>query len=385
MNRKLFFALSAAIALTACQKKTVEITGTLEKPLSGQYLYLSELKADDIVAYDSVLITEEGTFNFKVNIKNPAFCLLTINQRNFMTMLLEPGDKISMTAPFDSLNSPSDFQGSPGTELLITYNNKLKKTIDNIMALNKIYVKRVNQPGLPELIDSLDNASQSYLADINAYTKRFIDDNPSSLASLMALYQQVAPDVYVLNPVTDIEYFRKVNESLSALYPENDHVIKLQEQVMVYNENQKYAVDDFYGTGGVAPELTLPSPQGDTISLSSTRGSVVLLDFWASWCAPCREENPNLVKAWERFHNKGFEIFQVSLDKTKEAWMKGIEDDKLGKWIHVSDLKYWNSSVVPLYRIETIPANFLLDAEGNIISSNLRGDELIQKLEVLFK
>ncbi len=385
MNRKLFFALSSVIALAACQKKTVEITGTLENPLSGQYLFLSELKADDIVAYDSVLITEEGTFNFKLNIKNPSFYLLKNNQKNFLTMLLEPGEKINMTAAFDSINYPSEFKGSPGTELLIRYNDKLRNTIDNIMSLSKIYVKRMDQPGLPELIDSLDRASQGYLEDINAYTKRFIDDNPSSLASITALYQQVAPDVYVLDPMKDIEYFRKVNESLSALYPENDHVIKLQQQIMVYNENLQYSVDDFYGTGNIAPEIALPSPEGDTISLSSTRGSIVLLDFWASWCPPCREENPNLVKAWERFHSKGFQIFQVSLDKTREAWIKGIEDDKLGKWIHVSDLKYWNSSVVPLYKIESIPANYLIDKDGYIISSNLRGEELIQKLELLFK
>ena len=134
-----------------------------------------------------------------------------------------------------------------------------------------------------------------------------------------------------------------------------------------------------------APEIALPGPEGDTIRLSSTRGSYVLLDFWASWCQPCRAENPNLVRAYTLYHNRGFQIYQVSLDKTREAWVKGIEDDKLGKWIHVSDLKYWSSSVVPLYGIESIPANYLLDSEVRIIASNLRGDALQRKLEELFK
>jgi peroxiredoxin len=133
-----------------------------------------------------------------------------------------------------------------------------------------------------------------------------------------------------------------------------------------------------------APEIALPSPEGDTIKLSSTRGSYVLLDFWASWCSPCRLENPNLLRAYDTYHNRGFQIYQVSLDKTKEAWMKGIQDDKLQKWIHVSDVRYWNSVVVPLYKIESIPTNYLLDKEGRIIASNLRGDALQRKLAELF-
>jgi len=137
-------------------------------------------------------------------------------------------------------------------------------------------------------------------------------------------------------------------------------------------------------TGAEAPEIALPNPKGDTIRLSSTRGSIVLLDFWASWCVPCRQENPNLVKTYDMFHRKGFQIYQVSLDKTKDAWLKGIQDDNLGKWIHVSDILYWNSTVVQLYKIESIPNNYLLDREGRIIATNLRGDELEKKLTELF-
>jgi peroxiredoxin len=137
--------------------------------------------------------------------------------------------------------------------------------------------------------------------------------------------------------------------------------------------------------GTPAPEISLPTPEGDTIKLSSTRGSVVLLDFWASWCSPCRKENPNLVNAYNMYHKKGFQIYQVSLDKTKEAWVKGIQDDHLEKWIHVSDIKYWNSIVIPLYKIESIPCNFLLDKEGRIIASNLRGEKLQITLAGIFK
>ena len=143
--------------------------------------------------------------------------------------------------------------------------------------------------------------------------------------SLVALYQQVAPNVYVLNPSNDLKYFIKVDSALSILFPEYEPVTSLHKQVaeLVTNVKGEEASDPAAGENRVAPEISLPTPEGDTIKLSSTRGSVVLLDFWASWCAPCRMENPNLVKAYNTYHNKGFQIYQVSLDKTKEAWIKG--------------------------------------------------------------
>jgi thiol-disulfide isomerase/thioredoxin len=202
----------------------------------------------------------------------------------------------------------------------------------------------------------------------------------------MALYSQLAPSVYVLNPEYDISYYLKVDSSLFKNYPEYEPVITLHNQVKemhAYFENKKSASASS-AEKMEAPEIVLPSPEGDTIKLSSTRGSIVLLDFWAAWCGPCRMENPNLVRAYNKYHSQGFEIYQVSLDKTKEAWIKGIQDDKLDKWIHVSDLKYWSSSVVPLYMIQSIPFNYLLDKEGRIIASNLRGEALQRKLDELF-
>jgi peroxiredoxin len=137
--------------------------------------------------------------------------------------------------------------------------------------------------------------------------------------------------------------------------------------------------------GQQAPEISLPDPNGKTVSLSSFRGKFVLVDFWASWCGPCRQENPNVVKAWNRFKGKNFTILGVSLDQPgqKDAWMGAVMEDKL-TWTQVSDLKFWNSAVVPLYRIEGIPYNVLVDPSGTIIAESLRGEALEQKLaEVL--
>jgi peroxiredoxin len=228
--------------------------------------------------------------------------------------------------------------------------------------------------------------AQSYLSEINTYTKNYIDKNLESLVSLVALYQQVAPNVYVLNPGKDLNYFVKVDSAMSILYPDYEPVTSLHRQVQEFVSAMKgdSEVTPVSSAGGEAPEISLPTPEGDTIKLSSTRGSVVLVDFWASWCMPCRQENPNLVKAYNLYHKRGFQIFQVSLDKTKEAWVKGIQDDQLGKWIHVSDIQYWNSVVVPLYKIESIPTNLLLDRDGRIIAANLRGEQLQIKLGELF-
>lgn len=138
--------------------------------------------------------------------------------------------------------------------------------------------------------------------------------------------------------------------------------------------------------GDIAPEIKLPTPDGDSVALSSLRGQVVLIDFWASWCGPCRKENPFVVAAYAKYKDsrfsigKGFTIYSVSLDKTKENWVKGIADDKL-TWTNVSDLMYWSCPSAKEYGVKGIPSNFLIDKDGVIVGKNLRGEKLEQALE----
>ena len=386
MNKKLFLYLFMVIVFAGCKNNVVRISGTLVNPVSGGYIFLDELKSNDLTTVDSVKVGVDGKFNFKRDLKTPSFYLLKIKENNFLTMLVAPGEKININSYYDSLNYPLAIVGSKGTESMAEYNKTLRKTINKLTGLHKIYTQNVESPGLHQVMESLDSLAQIYLNEINLYTKNYIDNNISSLVSLVALYQQVAPNVYVMNPTRDLNYFVKVDSSLSILYPEYEPVTSLHGQVREFLANTKgeKGTAPAAQLGNEAPEISLPAPEGDTIKLSSTRGSVVLLDFWASWCTPCRIENPNLVKAYNLYNKKGFKIFQVSLDKTKEAWMKGIQDDQLGKWIHVSDIQYWNSVVVPLYKIESIPCNFLLDKEGRIIALNLRGEQLQTKLAELF-
>lgn len=381
----LLYITTVILFSTGCNKDKVRISGSLSSSVPGEYIFLDELKSNKLEPVDSIQISDKGTFSFKRKVTAPSFYLLKLENNNFMTLLVEPGDELILKAHRDSLNYPNSVEGSEGTMKMAEYNCKMRSTISKMSALNKIYTTNEHSPQLPSLMESIDSMAQGYLNEINAYTKKYIDENIGSLVSLVALYQQVAPGVYVLNPSSDWKYFVKVDSSMFRKFPDYDPVITLHNQVKELLATMG-AVSPSSGArnGGEVPEISLPTPEGDTVKLSSTRGSVVLLDFWASWCGPCRMENPNLVKAYDEYHRKGLQIYQVSLDKTRDAWIKGIQDDKLGRWIHVSDVQYWKSVVVPLYKIESIPANYLLDRDGRIIAVNLRGERLQQKLADVF-
>ena len=170
-----------------------------------------------------------------------------------------------------------------------------------------------------------------------------------------------------------ISVYESVRDALILKYPDDVFVKNLDERL-------KKALL----VGTLAPDIVLPSPEGNVLKLSDLRGKVVLIDFWASWCGPCRRENPNVVRLYDKYNVKGFEIFSVSLDKDKNAWIKAIKDDKLGWSNHVSDLKYWSSEAAKLYGISSIPSTILLDKDGRIIAKNLRGRELENKLKEIF-
>ena len=152
--------------------------------------------------------------------------------------------------------------------------------------------------------------------------------------------------------------------------------------VVLFKVGKSYYLKPSNITGEKAIELSGQLPDGSPFNLSDLKGKYVLIDFWGSWCGPCRQENPNVVKVYNEFKNKGFDVFGVSLDQSKDDWVKAIADDKL-TWTHVSDLKYWSSDAAKLYAVNSIPANFLLDETGTIIGRNLRGNDLREKVKEL--
>ena len=387
MTKFILPLLVISILLQSCKDNGFVINGKLLDAKEGTMIYLDRLGSETLEPFDSVQINKEGYFLVEGEIDMPEFFLIRTSNQSFLTALIEPEENVTIEAYSDSLSYPSFIDGSPGTLSMIQYNKELTRTVDRLGELSEIYNNSIDNPELDQIMAGLDIRAQSIIDEINQYTKEYIDKNLTSMVAMVALYQQVSPGVYVLNPMNDLDYFVKVDSSLFGLYPESEPIISFHNQVegLVASMQQQSASGLAFNVGDTAPDFSLPDKDGNEISLYSTRGKVVLLDFWAAWCGPCREENPNLVAAYEKYNKKGFEIFQVSLDKTREAWLKGIEDDNINSWIHVSDLKFWESKVVPLYKLEQIPSSFLLDKQGRVVAMNLRGQQLSDVLEELLK
>jgi len=215
------------------------------------------------------------------------------------------------------------------------------------------------------------------IQDLNTYLKQFINTNGNPTITALALS-------WASRSFTKADFESSLNDLLKR-FPDNAVLKGIKDsydQQLAQMAEQERSEKEKSWVGKQAPDLALPDVKGNIVSLTSFRGKYLLVDFWASWCSPCRQENPNVVKVYQEFKNKNFTILGVSLDKDKDAWQKAIQEDQL-TWTHVSDLKYWNSKAVDLFRFEGIPYNILVDPQGKIIAEGLRGDDLENKLKTL--
>ncbi len=226
-------------------------------------------------------------------------------------------------------------------------------------------VSHRNEPFLVLLLRTMKEADV-IAKDMNSLQKEFIVNNPSSY---------VTPSI-----LRSLSYEMEASEIEAVINSMDTSVARIP---MVRELKARVEAMKKVAIGQKAPDFTLNDVNGNPVSLSSKIGSKLLLvDFWAAWCGPCRQENPNIVKTYNEFKNRGFDIFAVSLDQSRDDWVKAIADDKL-TWTHVSDLQFWNSAAAQLYAVSSIPANFLLDETGTIIARNLRGNDLRNKVSEL--
>ncbi len=373
--QKILISLSVILLLSFCdgnkKNSSFQLKGTLSDS-KAETLYLEKLGSAKQVIIDSVILDEKGNFEFTNYTPKIGFYRIKTNDKNFAMLVLDSADKVTITGSVKDLGNTFKVEGSSETTIFIEYNNlsksrdikldSLNKAFQLLMETNKMDSKRMDS--LSAIFETPYNSiiNQSNILMVDKITK-----NTNMYSSIMAI-QALDPDKYS-------DLYKSLDAGLSKKFPKDKNVIMFHEVVKRMLSTN---------VGQFAPEISLPSPDGKEIALSSLKGKLVLIDFWASWCGPCRKEMPNVVKIYSKFKNKGFEIYGVSLDQDKEKWMEAITKDGIN-WPQVSDLKYWDNVAARIYNVQGIPYTVLIDKDGKIIAKNLRGQELEKKIAEVLK
>jgi thiol-disulfide isomerase/thioredoxin len=306
--------------------------------------------------FSKTVDVKDNAFSMTFDIDKEDIFKLKLSQQNFLAFIIKPGDKIELVLYPTQLNLNPAIKGS-------------EQSI-RLYEAEKIFAKlKISQDSLSTVYQSLGAGDASRQKEIENqyfafetqktdYAKSLILGHISSLANMFFI-ERLPIDQH-------FEIYAKLDSALFERYNYNPVVANLHKQV---ESARKTSV------GAKASDINFPTPEGELLSLYSVKGKIIIIDFWASWCKPCRAENPNMTKLYADYHSKGLEIFGVSLDKDKAAWIKAIADDKL-IWKHVSDLKFWQSEAAALYGVSSIPSMFVLDGDYKIIAKNLRGEQL---------
>jgi len=361
--RNILIVVLAFAGLMSCAKpEGFVIKGQIKGKESGD-IKLMKYTDGKWVAEDSAKI-EKGKFELKGKTVLPELRLVSMGPQTVVAQFFAENGTLTLTADADSL-AKTEVKGSKSNDEFTILTKELMNISRETQGLQQKYSEAM-QSGNEDGMKKAQIDYEAMMENQKVYAKNFIREHPKSTVSPLVALMQFAQEMNAHDVDTLVAF---LDPSVHA----SIYVTELKKLA------DKVRITDI---GTVAPDFTLNTPEGTPLALSSLRGKIVLVDFWASWCKPCRQENPNVVKLYTQYKDKGFDILGVSLDRDKAAWIKAIADDQLA-WHHISDLKFWQSEAALKYGVQSIPFTLLLDKEGKIIAKNLRGEELANKLAEL--